>query len=256
MSKIETRNLSYTQGNFTIKDLSIAFPEGQITGIVGPNGSGKSTLLKLVSRLLHKESGEIILNDKDIASYKRKELAKQLAMLLQLKEAMPNFTVKELVAYGRIPYKKTMSGKSNHEDEIIDWAIDVTGLTHLSARLVYSLSGGEQQRVRIAMALAQKTDVLLLDEPTTYLDIGHQMELMGLLKKINHDYGITIIMVLHELQYAAAYCHNMIVMKNGDVYLSGSPQDLLTASLLRDVYKVEAKIIFDGDYPLIIPNQI
>ncbi|MFS0591156.1 ABC transporter ATP-binding protein [Cytobacillus horneckiae] len=252
---IVANNLHFKQGNFVIEDLSLSFPKGEVTGIVGPNGSGKSTLLKLISRLLQQDSGAIYIDDRDLLSYKRKELARKMAMLVQLKEAMPSFTVREMVSYGRTPYQNVISGKTDEDQQIIEWAMKETGLTQLEDRLVHSLSGGEQQRVRIAMALAQKTNILLLDEPTTYLDIGHQVELMALLKRINRELGITIIMVLHELQYAAAYCHHMIVMKQGKAFTSGIPSEVLTEDLLKQVYEIEAKIIYDGNYPSIIPKQ-
>lgn len=252
---IDLQQVDYAQGNFQLKDIQLSFPEGKITGIVGPNGSGKSTLLKLMAKLLSSNRGDIFIDKENINSYSRKNLAKKLAMLVQLKEGMPGFSVRQMVAYGRTPHQKLMKSDTIADNEIIDWAMKVTGISHMSDRLVQTLSGGEQQRVRIAMALAQKTNILLLDEPTTYLDIGHQIELMSLLKKLNQEFKITIIMVLHELQYAAMYCDSMVVLQKGEIIATGLPKAILNADLLKEVYKLDAEVIFDGHVPLIKPNQ-
>ncbi|MCA1027397.1 ABC transporter ATP-binding protein [Cytobacillus kochii] len=252
---IDLQQVAYKQGNFQLKDIHLTFPTGQITGIVGPNGSGKSTLLKLVAKLISANRGDILINHESINNYTRKNLAKELAMLVQLKEGMPGFSVRQMVAYGRTPYQKMMKSENVEDNEIIDWAMKVTGITHMSDRLVQTLSGGEQQRVRIAMALAQKTNILLLDEPTTYLDIGHQIELMSLLKELNQQFKMTIVMVLHELQYAAMYCDSMVVLQGGEIVATGLPKDILNAELLKKVYKLDADVIFDGKVPLIKPNQ-
>ncbi|MCE4050937.1 ABC transporter ATP-binding protein [Bacillus sp. Au-Bac7] len=254
MTVLKSEDLRFAQGKFRLHDINLEFPQGKMTAIVGPNGSGKSTLLKLFARLLKTDSGNVTLDNQLILKYKRKEYAKKIAMLLQAKEIMPNITVKELVAYGRVPFQKLAGTASAEDKEIIAWAIKETGLEKMADRMVGHLSGGEMQRARIAMALAQKTPVLLLDEPTTYLDITHQLELMKLLTRINKTYQITIIMVLHELQYAGAYSDNLIVMKDGAVYQTGKPQSILTAQLLKDVYEIDARIKFENNYPIIIPN--
>ncbi|MED3962522.1 ABC transporter ATP-binding protein [Niallia taxi] len=216
MAVLKSEELQFRQGKFQLHDINIEFPEGKMTAIVGPNGSGKSTLLKLFARLLKADNGLVTLDNQLIHKFKRKEYSQKIAMLPQAKEVMPSITVKELVGYGRVPFQRLTGPVSEEDKEIIAWAIRETGLENMADRMVGQLSGGELQRARIAMALAQKTSVLLLDEPTTFLDITHQLELMKILSRINKTYQITVIMVLHELQYAGAYSDNLIVMKRGE----------------------------------------
>ena len=255
MTAIQTRNIAFQIDHFQLHDLSLSIPDGKITSIVGPNGSGKSTLLKIVSKLLTADDGSVYVQNIHTNKYKTKEFARTIAMLPQSKDALPNLTVKELVSFGRSPYKQFLYNRSNGEDEkIINEAMEITNTTRHKDQLFYHLSGGEQQKVRLAMALAQKTDILLLDEPTTYLDIAHQFELMELLQQINEAHQMTIIMVLHDLQQAAFYSHYMIAMKNGSLVDNGCPKAMLTSEFLHDVYDIHARIIFEEGYPLIIPN--
>ncbi|TRZ35684.1 ABC transporter ATP-binding protein [Niallia circulans] len=254
MAVLKSEELRFSQGRFQLDDINIEFPEGKMTAIVGPNGSGKSTLLKLFARLLKADNGLVTLDNQPIHKYKRKEYSQKIAMLPQAKEVLPSITVKELVGYGRVPFQRLTGAASEEDKEIIAWAITETGLEHMADRMVGHLSGGELQRARIAMALAQKTTVLLLDEPTTFLDITHQLELMKILSRINKTYQITVIMVLHELQYAGAYSDNLIVMKRGEIYQTGKPQAILTAQLLKEVYEIDALIKFENNYPIIIPK--
>jgi len=255
MAVLKSEELQFRQGKFQLHDINIEFPEGKMTAIVGPNGSGKSTLLKLFARLLKADNGLVTLDNQLIHKYKRKEYSQKIAMLPQAKEVMPSITVKELVGYGRVPFQRLTGPISEEDKEIIAWAIRETGLENMADRMVGQLSGGELQRARIAMALAQKTSVLLLDEPTTFLDITHQLELMKILSRINKTYQITVIMVLHELQYAGAYSDNLIVMKRGEIYQTGKPQAILTAQLLKEVYEIDASIKFENNYPVIIPKN-
>jgi iron complex transport system ATP-binding protein len=255
MGAIKTNNLTFSQGAFQINQLSLAIEEGKMTAIVGPNGSGKSTLLKLFARLYKGEEGEILLKDTAITKIGRKNFSKKVTMLLQSKEVFPNITVEELVSYGRTPYQKGLSRKSEEDREIVQWALHECQLTSYKDRMLYTLSGGELQRARIAMALAQKTEVLLLDEPTTYLDIAHVIELMDLMKKINEKYEMTIVMVLHELSFAGAYCDRLVVMKKGSIYDIGIPEDILTSKLLKEVYGIEARIQYEDSFPIIIPTK-
>lgn len=252
MKSLETKKVRFKQGSFVLNDINVAFPEGGMTAIVGPNGSGKSTLLRILAKLSHVDEGEVLLDQLSVTAYKRKMYAKNVAMLLQAKEPLPNLTVQELVAYGRSPYQGYRPEK-NDDLSIIKWALEETGLTEFEDRQFHTLSGGEQQRARIAMALAQKTDILLLDEPTTYLDIAYQLELMELLVRINTTYKITIIMVLHEIQYAAAYCGHIIAMKEGEIVRFGSPKNVINQEFFRDVYRIHAKIRFEDNYPIIVP---
>ncbi|MED4053327.1 ABC transporter ATP-binding protein [Niallia taxi] len=255
MTVLKSEELQFRQGKFQLHDINIEFPEGKMTAIVGPNGSGKSTLLKLFARLLKADNGLVTLDNQPIHKYKRKEYSQKIAMLPQAKEVLPSITVKELVGYGRVPFQRLTGPVSEKDKEIIAWAIRETGLENMADRMVGHLSGGELQRARIAMALAQKTSVLLLDEPTTFLDITHQLELMKILSRINKTYQITVIMVLHELQYAGAYSDNLIVMKRGEIYQTGKPQAILTAQLLKEVYEIDASIKFENNYPVIIPKN-
>ncbi|MGG0740906.1 ABC transporter ATP-binding protein [Niallia taxi] len=255
MTVLKSKELQFRQGKFQLHDINIEFPEGKMTAIVGPNGSGKSTLLKLFARLLKADNGLVTLDNQPIHKYKRKEYSQKIAMLPQAKEVLPSITVKELVGYGRVPFQRLTGPVSEEDKEIIAWAIRETGLENMADRMVGHLSGGELQRARIAMALAQKTSVLLLDEPTTFLDITHQLELMKILSRINKTYQITVIMVLHELQYAGAYSDNLIVMKRGEIYQTGKPQAILTAQLLKEVYEIDASIKFENNYPVIIPKN-
>ncbi|RVT67470.1 ABC transporter ATP-binding protein [Niallia taxi] len=255
MTVLKSEELQFRQGKFQLHDINIEFPEGKMTAIVGPNGSGKSTLLKLFARLLKADNGLVTLDNQPIHKYKRKEYSQKIAMLPQAKEVLPSITVKELVGYGRVPFQRLTGPVSEEDKEIIAWAIRETGLENMADRMVGHLSGGELQRARIAMALAQKTSVLLLDEPTTFLDITHQLELMKILSRINKTHQITVIMVLHELQYAGAYSDNLIVMKRGEIYQTGKPQAILTAQLLKEVYEIDASIKFENNYPVIIPKN-
>ncbi|MDQ0207741.1 ABC transporter ATP-binding protein [Alkalicoccobacillus murimartini] len=254
MTAIQAESLHFRQGAFQLDDVSLHIPTGSMTAIIGPNGSGKSTLLRLVAQLLKLESGTIEVNQKDITTYKRKEFARTLAMMTQSHDAIPAITVAEFIAYGQYPYSDFGSNKHKQTDAI-DWALQVTGLTKWRDRMVHTLSGGEKQRARIALALAQQTNIILLDEPTTFLDITHQFELMNLLEEINQTHNKTIVMVLHELQQAAAYCHQLIVMKQGRITAVGEPEQVLTEDLLSKVYQLEASVRFEQNYPIIIPRR-
>lgn len=255
MDAIQTKRISFKVDTFQLDNISLSIPNQKVTSIVGPNGSGKSTLLKIVSRLATANDGAVYVQNKDSKQYKAKEFAKTIAMLPQSKGMLPNITVKELITFGREPYKHFLSNRLNKEDKVIIYeAMNMTKTLQHENRLFYSLSGGEQQKVRIAMALAQKTNILFLDEPTTYLDISHQFDLMELLQQINEQYKMTIIMVLHDLQQAASYSHYMIAMKHGKVVNAGLPKELLTPAFLQNVYEIDARVLFEDGFPLIIPN--
>lgn len=254
MIAIQAKEVNVHLGMFKLKDVSLEIPKGKMTAIIGPNGSGKSTFLKTVSQLLNQSQGNISVLNKDIKAYKRKEFAHVLTMMPQSKDTLPNLSVREIVSFGRSPYQGLFNHQhSKTDEEAIEWALIITGTKKHENRMFHTMSGGEQQKVRIAMALAQKTDILMLDEPTTYLDIAHQLDLMELLQKINGLYGITIVMVLHELQQAAKYCHHLIAMKNGQVVANGGPKKMLTSAFFKEVYGIDAKIMYEDDYPIIIP---
>lgn len=251
---IETRGLRYEAGPHCLIEGDIAVKAGKVTSIVGPNGSGKSTLLRMVAGLLKPAEGAVIISGRPSASYSRLELARELAMLQQSREAEPELTVRELVAFGRTPRLGRFRQRLGPDDEReIDWALRQMNIRRHEDRMIHTLSGGERQKALIAMALAQRTGILLLDEPTTYLDIAHQLELMTMLRRLNRESGMTIVMVLHDLQQAAAFSDEVIALKAGQVVARGAPQRVITADFMRDVYEVEAKVRHDGPYPLIIP---
>lgn len=232
-----------------LKDLHIDIPMGKTTAIIGPNGCGKSTLLKTMGRILDIRKGFIYLDGKEIHRMPTKELASKLAILPQSPIAPQGLTVEELVSYGRYPYQKGL-GKLREEDKkIIFWAMEATSLEKLRYEIVDNLSGGQRQRVWIAMALAQETDIILLDEPTTYLDMAYQLEVLELLDELNKEYGCTIIMVLHDLNLAAKFADFMVAMGNvsglGKLIKAGKPEMVMTPEVLREVYQIEANIVTD-----------
>ncbi|WP_217595600.1 ATP-binding cassette domain-containing protein [Cohnella sp. GbtcB17] len=251
---IETKALRFEAGPYCRLEVDAALLEGKMTAIAGPKGPGKTTLLLLIAGLLKPAGGTIVVRGRPAAEYTRLELATELAMLPQSREALPELTVRELVAFGRTPRLGRFRQRLGEADEReIDWALRQMSMRSCEDRMVHTLSGGERQKALIAMALAQRTGILLLDEPTTYLDIAHQLELMRVLKKLNREAGLTIVMVLHDLQQAAAFCDELIALKAGGIAARGVPSRVITPAFLRDVYEIEAEVRFDEPYPLIIP---
>lgn len=239
--EVKDISLSY-QKEPIVKELDVSFMKGKISVIIGPNGCGKSTLLKGISRLLKKETGTIILNDTNMDELSNKEIAKQLAFLPQSATAPEDVTVNDVVELGRYPYRKLLQKVSKEEKIIVDEVLNQTGLFHLRDENINNLSGGQKQRVWIAMALAQKTEIILLDEPTTYLDLGHQIEVLNLLKDLNETTNQTIIMVLHDLNLASRFSDYMIGMKDGRVAYEGVPNEMMTSAILKDLFGIEAYI--------------
>lgn len=237
---IKTKDLyfSYDKDKSFITKLNIEIEKGKITTILGPNGSGKSTLLSILAGLNKPLSGDVSINGKSIKYLKHKEIAREIATVHQQNTVPSDITVKELVSYGRIPHKKYFQGNSDSDDEIVEWAIKRTGLENLKDKAVMSMSGGERQRAFIAMALAQKSKILFLDEPTTYLDIYHQVEILELVKELNEEDSLTVVMVLHDINQAIKYSDNVIVMKSGQAVASGEAKKILNMNLLNNVYKI------------------
>lgn len=230
-----------------IRRLSLAVEQGKILSVIGPNGSGKSTLLKVLARNLKPLAGSVRIEGHDILRYSAKKLACQLAILHQASRAPDDLTVGDLVEYGRFPYRTWWRGDAAADRKIVAWALQETGLQPLAARTVNTLSGGERQRAWIAMALAQQPRILLLDEPTTHLDICHQLEVLNLIARLNREQEITIVMVLHDMNHAARYSDTVAVLAQGSLYAAGPPAAVITPQMLREVFGVEADIWQDGD---------
>lgn len=256
MIKAKNLEFSYEKDKKIIDKLNVEIEEGKVTTILGPNGSGKSTLLSIFAGLNKASSGEVLINGKSIKSLKHSEIAKEIATVHQ-KNTVPNdITVFELVSYGRIPHKKYFQMNNKDDDEIIEWAIKRTGLDKLRNKTVMGMSGGEQQRVFIAMALAQKSKMLFLDEPTTYLDIYHQIEILELVKELNEEESLTVVMVLHDINQAIKYSSNIIVMKNGQLINQGRVEDVINMKLLKEVYNISGFISEENEEKFFIPLKL
>lgn len=242
-------------GRIIIPDMSIEIPNGKISTIIGGNGCGKSTLLKTLCRLNKIMGGEVVLDGKGIQSYPSREFAQQLGLLPQSPVVPEGISVVDLVSRGRFPYRVPMRGLQTEDYRAIEDAMKTMGVAELADRNVDELSGGQRQRVWIALALAQQTDILLLDEPTTYLDISYQLEILELLVKLNRERGTTIVMVLHDINQAARYADVIFAMKKGALVAQGTPVEILSEALIREVYDMDCRIITDPVYgtPNIIP---
>ncbi|MGK5627740.1 ABC transporter ATP-binding protein [Streptomyces sp. URMC 123] len=229
-----------------VRDIAVRLSPGDVTALVGPNGSGKSTLLRALARLLTPQAGQVVLDGRDLGSYKPRELARKLSFLTQTPLVPAGVTVEELVAYGRHPHQGVLARASAAEDkEAIDWALAATNLRGLAERPLDQLSGGERQRAWIAMALAQRTGLLLLDEPTTYLDIRYQIEVLRLVRRLADEHGITVAVVLHDLNQAAAFADAMVVLAGGRIVTTGSPAEVMTEETLATAFGIEATITTD-----------
>ncbi|MEV5201432.1 ABC transporter ATP-binding protein [Streptomyces sp. NPDC053720] len=241
-------------GRTVIDDLDVAIPPGVITTIIGPNGCGKSTLLRTLTRLLKPTSGAVVLDGEDIGRLRTRDVAKKLGLLPQAPVAPEGLTVADLVARGRHPHQSWLRQWSSDDAGVVERALAMTGVSELADRPVDSLSGGQRQRVWISMTLAQGTDLLLLDEPTTYLDLAHAIDVLDLVDDL-HESGCTVVMVLHDLNLATRYSDNLIVMRAGSILAQGHPRDVITAELLREAFGLQATVIDDpvGDRPLIVP---
>jgi len=231
-----------------IEELNIDIKEGKVTSIIGPNGCGKSTLLKSIGRVLKKEKGEIFLLDKSMEEMKSKEIAEKLAILSQNPTAPAQLKVEELVSYGRYPHRSNVNRLSKKDKEMIEWALKVTNTIEFRERELSELSGGQRQRVWLAMALAQETDVLLLDEPTTFLDMSHQLEVLNIVKNLNDNHDCTVVMVLHDINHAAKYSDYIVAMKDGRVIYNDNPQEIMNKKVLKDVYNINAEFINSEKY--------
>ncbi|MCD2137643.1 ABC transporter ATP-binding protein [Salinicoccus halitifaciens] len=221
-----------------LEDFNMTIPEGTITSIVGPNGCGKTTLLHTLARVLRPKYGAVFIDGRDILSLDTKDVAKRLSLLPQSPSAPAGLNVHSLVSYGRHPHKSAFEGLDQQDAENIDWAMEVTGIRDLADRTLDELSGGQAQRVWLAMALAQDTGIILLDEPTTYLDMKFQMEILNLLKDLNASAEKTILMVLHDVNHASRFSDGIIAVKAGEIISTGRPEEVMSGSILSEVFDI------------------
>lgn len=243
MARLYTNDLSIGYGDqLIVKELSIKIPDKKITTIIGSNGCGKSTLLKAITRIISPQSGTVILDGENISKENTKLLAKKMAILPQTPESASGLTVGELVSYGRFPYQNGFGRLTKRDIEVIDWALEVTGTIDYKYRPVDALSGGQRQRVWIAMAVAQETDIIFLDEPTTYLDMAHQLEVLELLQRLNTEQGRTVVMVLHDLNQAARFADYLIALKDGEIVKAGNGEEVIHSDVLKKVFQIDAQI--------------
>ncbi|WP_113176697.1 ABC transporter ATP-binding protein [Rhizobium sp.] len=257
--RLEAQAVELAYGKSVIaQGLSVTVPSGSFTAIVGPNACGKSTLLQALSRLLMPGQGAVLLDGRAISSIPAKEFARSVGLMPQSSVAPDGITVTELVACGRYPHQNLLRQWSRADEQAVSAAIEATGMNDLAGRRVNELSGGQRQRAWIAMVLAQETPLLLLDEPTTFLDIAHQMELMLLLERLNRERGYTIAAVLHDLNQACRHATHMIAMRGGCAIAEGRPGDIVTEALVREVFGLDSVIIKDPvvGTPLVVPRGL
>ncbi|MBM7646179.1 iron complex transport system ATP-binding protein [Scopulibacillus daqui] len=257
MRGLKAKSLSVSYGDRTIiEQLNLEIPKGKITVFIGKNGCGKSTLLSTFARLIKPSQGSIVLDGKSIAKMSTKKVAKDLALLPQSPAAPEGLTVLQLVKQGRYPYQSWLKQWSADDERAVMRALKVTGIKDLTDRPVESLSGGQRQRVWIAMVLAQETDIILLDEPTTYLDLSHQIEILDLLYELNQLENRTIVMVLHDLNLACRYADHIVAVSSKNIYAQGPPEETITCELVKNVFNMDVDIIEDPLFgtPMCIPH--
>lgn len=257
-ARLSAHSVSVGYGDTVIsRDVTLDIPDGQVTTLIGANGCGKSTLLRGLSRLLPLSAGSVTLDGKKLGDYSSRELATRLSMLPQSPITPAGVTVADLVARGRHPHQSWLQQWSASHSAAVDEAMALTNVFQLRDRPVDSLSGGQRQRVWIAMVLAQDTDIVFLDEPTTYLDLAHSIDVLELVSTLNKEQGKTIVMVLHDLNLAARYSDNLVLMKDGSVTALGSPESTITPQALRDVFGLDSRVIEDPvtGGPLIVPER-
>jgi len=255
----ELQNLVVRYGSHTAVDgVDAVVAAGAITAIVGPNGCGKSTLLRSMARLLAPSDGNVLLGGDDVRSIPPKQFATRVALLPQAPTAPDNLTVIDLVSRGRDPHRRWFDQWSTPDEAIIVESLERTGMTEFAERPLESLSGGQRQRAWIALALAQQTQVLLLDEPTTYLDVAHQIEVLDTVSALQADNGVTVVMVMHDLSMAARYADHLIAMREGQLVAAGTVSEVVTPAVLREVFGVECRVIDDPDSgrPVVIPGAL
>lgn len=249
--------IGYSQKT-VIPEMNVRIPTGRITSIIGPNGCGKSTLLKGLARIIPLQGGTILINGEDMSRLSTKQIARKMALLPQGPQAPAGLSVRELIGFGRYPYQNGLSSLTQKDREMIDRAMKETRVENLADQSVDQLSGGQRQRAWIAMALAQDTPLILLDEPTTYLDMAHQLEILELLKTLNETEHKTIVLVIHDLNLAARFSDYLITMKDGKIYGEGNVEEIFTTRMLKDVFHLDALIQNDPwtDRPTMVTYRL
>lgn len=247
-------DVSFSYGSTRIfEGLDLALHEGAITTLIGANGSGKSTLFNLMTKNLKPSSGHVFLRGGDVGALRLRDFAKLVAIVHQRNAAPADVAVEKLVGYGRFPHRGMARAAFTEEDErMVAWALETCGLSDLARAPVSSLSGGQAQRVWIATALAQGTDVLLLDEPTTYLDVRYQLDILRLVRRLNQEFGMTVVMVLHDINQALHYSHEVVALADGRVAAQGAPRDIVSPELLRQVYGVALDVAQVNGEPFVL----
>lgn len=257
LSRLTARELTLAYDDRkVVHDLELAVPDGRVTVIVGPNACGKSTTLRALGRLLKPKSGSVLLDGEELSRIPTRKIAQSIGLLPQSPSAPEAITVADLVSRGRQPHQHWWQQWSEDDERAVTEAMARTDVTDLAERSVDELSGGQRQRVWIAMALAQETDLLLLDEPTTFLDIAHQVEVLDLIRRLNHDQGRTVVIVLHDLNQAARYADHLVAMKTGRIVAEGHPSAIVTADLVREVFGLNSVVVPDPvtGSPLVVPG--
>ena len=254
MLRIEDLSLSYGDKP-VVQNLSLRVKKGQVVSIIGPNASGKSTILKSIAGIINPVSGKLFIAEQDLSKMDSKKLAQKVSILLQQNKNPDDISIEELVYFGRYPHKKWFEAFEASDQKIIEEAMKLTNTFALRDKTLETLSGGERQRAWIAMALAQEPDILLFDEPTTYLDLAHQIEFLELVNRLNKETGVTVVLVLHDLNQAARYGNYLFAMKEGKIFAQGSPEEVLNPQNILSIYNIEAKIFNAAGYPVVIPER-
>ncbi|HEY4435966.1 MAG TPA: iron-enterobactin ABC transporter ATP-binding protein [Lelliottia sp.] len=255
-SRLRGEKLTLGYGKkIVVDELTVSIPDGHFTAIIGPNGCGKSTLLRTLSRLMTPQHGSVFLDGEQIQSYASKEVARRIGLLAQNATTPGDITVQELVARGRYPHQPLFTRWRKEDEEAVARAMQATGITDLARQSVDTLSGGQRQRAWIAMVLAQETAIMLLDEPTTWLDISHQIDLLELLSDLNRTQGYTLAAVLHDLNQACRYATHLIALRDGKIVAEGAPKEIVTPELIERIYGMRCMIIDDpvAGTPLVVP---
>jgi len=250
---MEIKHLSFSYGcNPVLEDVSFTVPEGKVTTMLGSNGSGKSTLFYLMTKNLRLQGGDILLEGRSIREIRLKDFAKRVSIVNQTNTVNGDITVKKLVGYGRTPFLSFMRQMSDEDERLIDWAMEITNVKKYQDKEVSTLSGGQRQRVWIAMALAQNTKLLLLDEPTTYLDIRYQVQILKLIRRLNREFGMTIVMVLHDMNQAIHYSDRILGLKDGRIVARGAPQETITPEGIEEIYGIRLEVVQDHNRQFVL----